>query len=334
MLELPKVQGSSVERGSVLDARQRKHRGSMPMYHRLSIAAVVVLLLVAGCGEVEPTAAPVPPTQTPVPSTWHPDISQGTGQTEPTPTAPSADGEFLRITILYDNYLYDERLASEWGFSTLVEYNDRVLLFDTGGSATLMDNLHLLGIDPKTIQAVVLSHEHGDHIDGLLPLLAQGHRPTVYLLPSFPARFRNTVSALTNVVKVTDSLEIFPGIYTTGQVTGDVSEQALAIRTDKGSVIITGCAHPGIAKMVKKGRSTLQPGDEVQYAPVALVVGGFHLAGASPAQIERVIADLLSLNVQQVCPTHCTGDVTIAMFAEAFGEGFIPGGAGKVITLP
>jgi 7,8-dihydropterin-6-yl-methyl-4-(beta-D-ribofuranosyl)aminobenzene 5'-phosphate synthase len=72
----------------------------------------------------------------------------------------------------------------------------------------------------------------------------------------------------------------------------------------------------------------------VQDAPVALVVGGFHLGGASRAQIERVIADLLSLNVQQVCPTHCTGDVAIAMFAEAFGEGFIPGGAGKIITLP
>ena len=322
--------------------------------HRQSIALIaIVLLLLAGCRSTtappaaspsptaapaaalpSPTATPVPPTQTPMPSTWRPDISQETGQTEPTPTAPTADGEGFRITILYDNYLYDERLTSEWGFSALVEYSDHVLLFDTGRSATLIDNMHLLGIDPKTIQAVVLSHEHGDHIDGLLPFLAQANRPTVYLLPSFPARFRNTVAALTNVVEVTDSLEIFPGIYTTGQVTGDVSEQALAIRTDRGSVIITGCAHPGIAKMVKQRRSTLQPGDEAQYTPVALVVGGFHLAGKGPAQIERVIADLLSQNVQQVCPTHCTGDAAIAMFAEAFGEGFIPGGAGKVITLP
>jgi len=71
----------------------------------------------------------------------------------------------------------------------------------------------------------------------------------------------------------------------------------------------------------------------LQYAPVALVDGGFHLADKSPAQIERVIADLLSLNVQQVCPTHCT-ECSDWMFAEAFGEGFIPGGAGKVITLP
>ena len=329
---------------------------------RQSIAlATVVLLLLAGCQSMatppptsppptaapaaalpSPTATPMPPAPTPLPSTATPILPISTPVPPTvTPVLPArtpqptpADGEDLRITILYDNYLHDERLTSEWGFSALVEYNDRVLLFDTGGSATLMDNVYLLGIDPKTIQAIVLSHEHGDHIDGLLPFLAQANRPTVYLLSSFPARFKNTVAALTNVVQITDSLEIFPGIYTTGQVTGDVSEQALAIMTDKGSVIITGCAHPGIAKMVKQGRTTLQPGDEVQYAPVALVVGGFHLADKSPAQIERVIADLLSLNVQQICPTHCTGDAAIAMFAEAFGNGFIPGGAGKVITLP
>ena len=320
---------------------------------RLIALLTVVLVLSAGCRSTPPsptspspqatatlpslTATPMPPAQTLAPSTVTPAPLTSTPVPPlptPTPQPALADGEDLRITILYDNYAHDERLTSEWGFSALVEYNDRVLLFDTGGSATLMDNMHLLGIDPKTIQAVVLSHEHEDHIGGLLSFLAQANQPTVYLLPSFPARFKNTVSALTNVVTVTDSLEIFPGIHTIGQVAGNVSEQALAIMTDKGSVIITGCAHPGIATMVKRGCSTLQPGDEVRYAPVALVVGGFHLADKSPAQIERVIADLLSLNVQQVCPTHCTGDAAIAMFAEAFGEGFIPGGAGKIITLP
>jgi 7,8-dihydropterin-6-yl-methyl-4-(beta-D-ribofuranosyl)aminobenzene 5'-phosphate synthase len=72
----------------------------------------------------------------------------------------------------------------------------------------------------------------------------------------------------------------------------------------------------------------------VENAPVALVVGGFHLTRQSSGQIQRVIDDLLSLNVQRVCPTHCTGDEAIAMFAEAFGDGFIRGGAGKIITLP
>jgi 7,8-dihydropterin-6-yl-methyl-4-(beta-D-ribofuranosyl)aminobenzene 5'-phosphate synthase len=261
---------------------------------------------------------------------WRPDLSQGTSQ----PDTALADVETLRITIVYDNYLQDERLTPEWGFAALVEKDEHVLLFDTGGTGVLLDNMRLLGFDPKAIEAVVLSHRHPDHTGGLLPLLAEANQPTVFLLASFPAHFKNAVAELTDVVEVTRSMEIFPDIYTTGEVIGDVREQALAIRTDEGTVIITGCAHPGIARMVRRGRSSLQPGAGVEYAPVALVAGGFHLSDETPDQIERVIADLQALNIQRISPTHCTGDVAIAMIAEAFGNAFIPGGAGKTFTLP
>lgn len=49
---------------------------------------------------------------------------------------------------------------------------------------------------------------------------------------------------------------------------------------------------------------------------------------------EAIIPDLQSLDVRRVTPTHCTGDTAIAMFAEAFGDGYIPGGAGQIIMLP
>jgi TolB protein len=249
------------------------------------------------------------------------------------PTALS-DGADLRITIIYDNYLQDDRLTAEWGFAALVEYADHILLFDTGGSDTLMNNMHLLSIDPMTIEVVVLSHEHMDHIGGLLPFLAEVNQPTVYLLASFPADFKNSVAFLTEVVEVTHAMKIYPDIYTTGEVIGGVKEQALAIRTDEGTVIITGCAHPGIVGMVRQGRSILQPEDSVALAPVALVVGGFHLAHENSNQIERLIADLQALDVERVIPTHCSGDIAIALFAEEFDDGYIPGGAGQIITLP
>jgi metal-dependent hydrolase (beta-lactamase superfamily II)/glutamine amidotransferase-like uncharacterized protein/WD40 repeat protein len=253
------------------------------------------------------------------------------GETSPSTTTETVDD--LQLTIVYDNYLQDERLTAEWGFAALVEYGEHVLLFDTGGSAVLLDNMQILGIDPKTIEAIVLSHEHWDHIGGLLDLLSEANQPTVYLLASFPSNFKNSVAARTQVIEVTSSMEIFPGIHTTGEVIGDVREQALAIKTEEGSVIITGCAHPGITRMVRRGRRTLQSDTEV-YDPVALVIGGFHLGSASQSQIERIAADLQSLNVQQISPTHCTGDPAIALFSEIFGENFIPGGAGLVITIP
>jgi TolB protein len=265
---------------------------------------------------------------------WRPEPSQETVHPGTMPAAPEHGIEQVRITILYDNYVYDERLTSEWGFAALVEADDHVLLFDTGGSAALLDNMRLLAIDPASIEAIVLSHQHLDHIGGLLPLLGEGIRPTVYLLTSFPADFIAGASALTDVVMVTTSIEILPGIYTTGGVSGDVREQALAIRMGAGSVIITGCAHPGVERMVARARSVLRPGSIESYAPVALVVGGFHLGRTSRAEVEQVIAELSAMNVQRVIATHCTGDAAIVQFSEAFGDGYLPGGVGRVITLP
>jgi 7,8-dihydropterin-6-yl-methyl-4-(beta-D-ribofuranosyl)aminobenzene 5'-phosphate synthase len=275
-----------------------------------------------------PTVVPtVQPSETPPATIAMP-------QTPETPAEHEQYVDQLRITILFDNYSHDDRLISEWGFAALVEADDHVLLFDTGGSAALLSNMHQMEIDPASIEAVVLSHHHMDHIGGLLPLLAEGIHPTVYLLTSFPADFKAQVARLTDVVRVTTSLEILPGIYTTGAVSGDVREQALAIRMQAGSVIITGCAHPGIGRMVARGRSVLQPGNPAGYAPVALVVGGFHLGGASANDVQQVIADLQAMNVQRVVPTHCTGDAAIARFAGAFGAGYISGGVGRIITLP
>jgi 7,8-dihydropterin-6-yl-methyl-4-(beta-D-ribofuranosyl)aminobenzene 5'-phosphate synthase len=86
--------------------------------------------------------------------------------------------------------------------------------------------------------------------------------------------------------------------------------------------------------MTRRGRSAVQPGSGPDYKPVALVIGGFHMMGASRNQVESTIEELRELGVKQISPTHCTGDDVIAIFAELLGEDYIQVGAGKVITLP
>jgi len=66
---------------------------------------------------------------------------------------------------------------------------------------------------------------------------------------------------------------------------------------------------------------------------VYLVLGGFHLGGASQRQVERIIADFRQLGVQKVAPCHCTGDRAMRVFAEKYGEDFIRVGVGCVITI-
>jgi len=132
------------------------------------------------------------------------------------------------------------------------------------------------------------------------------------------------VRARTDLVEVSDPLEILPGVHSTGQLSGRVIEQGLIVETSEGIVVITGCAHPGVVKMVRRAKEVVE--DEV-----ALVIGGFHLGESSQSQIRRIIAYFRELGVKQVCPVHCTGERAIAMFADDYGDDYVEGGVGRVI---
>ena len=295
------------------------------------VSLLCVTLLVTACGPaatitpaatatslvatITPTATAtllaatrVPPTSTPLPATG----------------GPTGD---LTITIIYDNTAHDAGLQTDWGFAALTQYGGHTLLFDTGTSGQiLVSNMDKLGIDPKTIEAIVLSHAHEDHVNGLQALLDKGITPKVYVLSSFDSSFKNGVRARTNLVEVSGPLEILPGLHSTGGLGISIVEQAMVVETGQGIVVITGCAHPGIVSIVRQAKKMAE-GD------VTLVVGGFHLLGNSPSQVKQVIADLRAMGVRQISPTHCTGEVAIATFAAEYGDGYVQGGAGRVIKV-
>ena len=231
-----------------------------------------------------------------------------------------------RITIVFNNIPYDSRLATSWGFGAFIEYDGHVLLFDTGGSGSiLLDNMEQLGLDPQRIEVVVLSHIHGDHTDGLMDLLYTGIEPIVYLPKAFPEPFKYSVRVHTEVVEVREPVEILPGVHSTGEL-GEIIEQALILQTAEGMVIITGCAHPGVVRMIRKARSIVE-------GEIAFVTGGFHLEGTSRSQLENIIEDFRDYGVKQVGPSHCTGELAISMFADEYGDDFIEAGVGRVIVV-
>lgn len=239
--------------------------------------------------------------------------------------------EMVTLTILYDNNAYAPGLRTDWGFACMVESGEAMVLFDTGGKgAILIDNMVELGFDPQAIDVVVLSHAHGDHTGGLATLLDAGAKPIVYVPAAFPARFKADVRARTDLVEVTDAVEILPGIYTSGEVGSDIVEQALVVETEDGLVVITGCAHPGVVEMVRRAKEA--PEDE-SAVDVSIVMGGFHLGDASRSQVEGIIADLRELGVQRVAPCHCTGDRARQMFADAFGADCTLAGIGQVFVV-
>jgi 7,8-dihydropterin-6-yl-methyl-4-(beta-D-ribofuranosyl)aminobenzene 5'-phosphate synthase len=238
----------------------------------------------------------------------------------------------VTFTVVFDNYKYDPALEAEWGFACLVETEKATVLFDTGADGQmLLRNMSKLGKDLKKIDAVALSHIHGDHTGGLLTLLDTGIRPPVYVPAAFPTTFKDAVRARTDVVEVTEPVEVLSGIHSTGYLTwgsgmNAIVEQALVVQTEEGWVVITGCAHPLVVKMVQRAKEST--GGEI-----ALVMGGFHLVNSSTGRIETIIKDLRELGVKKAAPSHCSGDKARKLFAEAFGENYIQSGVGRVIVI-
>lgn len=239
----------------------------------------------------------------------------------------SGQSSALTITVVYDNYSVAPELGTGWGYAAVVEFRGHTVLFDTGADGpTLMGNLRALGFDPHRIEAVVLSHAHGDHTLGLDSLLATGARPTVYVLPSFPAEFKEHVAKTSELIDVEPGQVIADGIFTTGEISGPVNEQALVVESGRGLVILTGCAHPGIAEIVSAAKKL--SGDDVH-----LVTGGFHLVQTPAEQVGAIVAEFRRLGVEKAAPSHCTGDAAIAMFRDEYGDDFIESGVGRVFQI-
>jgi 7,8-dihydropterin-6-yl-methyl-4-(beta-D-ribofuranosyl)aminobenzene 5'-phosphate synthase len=235
---------------------------------------------------------------------------------------PLKEGETVIATVIFDNNPFDPRLQTGWGFAAWLEYGDRTILFDTGGNGTvLLSNMAALSLDPQTVDILVLSHIHGDHTGGL-SFLSLNRKVAVYMPQALPGGFKNQVrSSGAQVLEVSDPVEILPGLWSTGQMGTSLVEQALVAKSEAGLVMVTGCAHPGIDKMVAQAKKTGRD-------RVALVVGGFHLGAASRRHIERIISEFQRVGVQTVAPCHCTGDKARGLFRQAYGEDFFACGVG------
>jgi 7,8-dihydropterin-6-yl-methyl-4-(beta-D-ribofuranosyl)aminobenzene 5'-phosphate synthase len=245
-----------------------------------------------------------------------------------TPTATPLGIKGLILTILYDNNAYDERLETAWGFSCLVQGVEKTILFDTGGDgALLLRNMQTRGINPGTVDVVVISHVHGDHVGGLAGFLRENPTATVYLPQSFPASIKNAIKeAGAGLVEVYEPVEICEHVSSTGELGNGIKEQSLVIETAQGLVVITGCAHPGVVNIVRQAKELT--GDQVH-----LVLGGFHLGGASRAMIKGIIDEFQRMGVQRVAPCHCSGDLARSLFEEAYGAGFTPAGVGSRLVV-
>ena len=275
------------------------------------------------------------------------------------------------ILNLYDAFGYQKRgTILDWGFSALIQYNRKTILFDTGNSADGFEhNVKALGVDLTKVDIAVLSHRHFDHISGFdymlkvkpavkayLPAdpalgapirlpLPQDSKEALAGLPSEQLYYGGRTGVIdykpgdrfhgANAEFIPESREIAPGIYlivTRSVMMGDFSvyppnepghpdlagfpELSLALKTEKGIVLITGCSHSKVEEIVRATKKYL--GGNIE-----LVEGGFHLFPYDAVYITN-IARLMKddLGVHRVAPAHCTGNLAFKIFRDLYGENY------------
>ncbi len=245
----------------------------------------------------------------------------------------------MKITVLNDNCAGNGCLA-EHGLSFLIE-SDITLLFDTGPSDVIFRNAKVLGIDLSSIKTIVLSHGHYDHTGGLPyfggqdlichPFVFNKHLKKLdgkdigspLSLDEATAKFNLKLNKepfwLSEKVVFLGEiprLNNFESSYTNfqdkwGNDDFIKDDSAIAIKTDKGLVVVSGCAHSGICNIVDYAIRVT--GESNIYA----VVGGFHLKDTCPQTI-KTVEYLQSINVKKVIPSHCTEFPALVVFHEVW----------------
>src|SRR5690349_6610144 len=230
----------------------------------------------------------------------------GCAATTPPSRAPIDDAAKAQITVLYDAFGKTSAMRKDWGYAALIEYGGKRILFDTGNRPDILaQNARAKGIDLSKLDFVVMSHRHGDHMGGLTYLLKVNSTVKIYAPKEgfgvygadLPSSFYRKDASLpqeqryyggeppdvmrfgsawpgANFQLVDKNTEITPDIHLIALVsdkpgTLELRELSLAINTPDGMVIVVGCSHPGIDKIVEVA-STFNP-------RIHLIVGDFHL---------------------------------------------------------
>ena len=267
------------------------------------------------------------------------------------------------ITILYDAFGPSSELRKDWGFSALIEYQGKRILFDMGDNAEIFaHNVRAKNIDLTRLDFAVISHRHGDHIGGIPYLLNVNPGLKIYAPKenfgifgsSLPSSFYRRNESLpadrryfdgkppdvmqfgkawsqANFELVEKTTEIVPGLFLISLVssnpgTMELRELSLAVKTPNGLVIIVGCSHPGIEKIIEAA-AAIDP-------HIHLIAGGLHLVTTPDQEVERISLALRDTwKVDYIAPGHCTGEPAFAALAKDFGNRYVYAGLGSVLMI-
>src|SRR5246127_2531431 len=200
----------------------------------------------------------------------------------------AVDPPKAQITVLYDAFGQTSEMQQDWGYAALVEYGGKPILSDAGNNPDiLVHNAEAKRIDLAKLDFVVMSHRHGDHMGGLSHVFRVNPKVIIYAPkegfgvfgadspstfyrkdPTLPPEQRYYEGSPPEIMRfgsawpganfrlVDKNTDIAPDVHLITLVsdkpgTLELREISLAITTPDGLVIVVGCSHPGIDKIVE-----------------------------------------------------------------------------------
>jgi 7,8-dihydropterin-6-yl-methyl-4-(beta-D-ribofuranosyl)aminobenzene 5'-phosphate synthase len=274
----------------------------------------------------------------------------------PVNTAPHAQVHSLKVTIL-STMLADDGIG-EWGFAALVEADGHQVLVDTGARPqTVLQNARELGVDLAPVKEVILTHNHEDHVGGLMTLrtelmrtnpsaLSRVHvaKGIFYSRPSPKGGEDNQMIAIRKDYEATGGIfveheqaaEIFPGAWLTGPVPRPYPERNWSVSgkvlTPAGLIEDTIPEDQSLVLNTPQGLVLLSgcghagvvntltfAQSEFHGVQVLAILGGFHLFPATDSQVDWTADKLKGFGVSYLLGAHCTGIESVYRIRERLG---------------
>ncbi len=237
----------------------------------------------------------------------------------------------MKITILVENQIGHaaaKTCFAEWGLSFFIEINDQSILFDSGHTGIYKENAKKLNIDLQITDFVILSHHHWDHAGGLRFHDFKSAKKLI-IHPEILKKLPDTeTEKLLTDFKITTTqrpLEFIKGIFFLGEIPRKTTfekglykgkpisdDTAIAIKSDKGVIVVTGCSHSGIANICEYAK-------QVTGQDLYAVIGGFHLFEKETEAVKGTIEYFKKEQPEYLYPMHCVDFPTLTKFRNIFG---------------